>query len=246
VDVDLSCAFATCPETPHHIAAAEQLGYSRAWCYDSPALYPDVWMTLARAADRSSRIGIGPAVLVPALRHPMVNAAAIATLVGLAPGRVAVAIGAGFTGRYTLGQRAMGWTDVAGYVRTLRALLRGEETTWEGAIVRMMQPDGFAPERPVEVPILIGADGPKGQQVARDLGDGIFAAGLPPAGPDLPAWRAVLVFGTVLDPDEQPGDPRVIEAAGHALAVVFHAVYERGGAQAIDRVPGGARWRETI
>src|SRR4029077_19242234 len=115
---------------------------------------------------------------------------------------------------------------VADYVRALRALLRGEETTWEGAIVRMMQPAGFAPERPVEVPILIGADGPRGQQVAGDLGDGIFAAALPPAGPDLPAWRAVLLFGTVLDPDEQPGDPRVIEAAGPALAVVFHALYE--------------------
>jgi 5,10-methylenetetrahydromethanopterin reductase len=246
MDVDLSCAFATCPDTPHHIAAAEQLGYRRAWCYDSPALYPDVWMTLARAADRSSRIGIGPAVLVPALRHPMVNAAAIATLAGLAPGRVAVAIGAGFTGRYTLGQRAMRWIDVAEYVRTLRALLRGEETTWEGAVVRMLQPGGFAPERPLEVPILIGADGPKGQQVARDLGDGIFAAGLPPVGPDLPAWRALLVFGTVLDPNEQPGDPRVIEAAGHALAVVFHAFYERGGAQAIDGLPGGPRWRQAI
>ena len=28
--------------------AGERLGYRRAWCYDSPVLYPDVWMTLAR------------------------------------------------------------------------------------------------------------------------------------------------------------------------------------------------------
>ena len=80
---------------------------------------------------------------MPSLRHPMVNAAAIGTLAALAPGRVAVAIGAGFTGRYTLGQRAMRWSDVAEYVRVLRALLRGEEATWEGARIKMIHPHGF-------------------------------------------------------------------------------------------------------
>lgn len=244
--VDCSCAFATSLDTPDHIAAAERLGYRRAWCYDSPALYPDVWMTLALAAERTSRIGLGPAVLVPSLRHPMVNAAAIATLSALAPGRVAVAIGAGFTGRYTLGQRAMRWSDVAGYVHTLRALLRGEEAEWEGAVIRMLHPTGFAPDRPLEVPILIGADGPKGYQVAREVGDGLFAAGVAPTAADLPAWRAMLAFGTVLGKDEEPGDPRVIDAAGHGLAVVFHALYERGGAEGVDGLPGGATWREAI
>jgi 5,10-methylenetetrahydromethanopterin reductase len=244
--MEYSCAFATSPDTPDHVAAAEQIGYRRAWCYDSPALYPDVWMTLARAAERTSRIGLGPAVLVPSLRHPMVNAAAIASLSELAPERVAVAVGAGFTGRYTLGQRAMRWTDVAEYVRTLRALLRGETAAWEGALIRMIHPSGFAPVRPVDVPILIAADGPKGRQVAQDMGDGVFGAAVPPSGADLPAWRILLAFGTVLDDGEQPGDPRVIEAAGHALAVVFHALYERGGAGAVDRLPGGALWREEI
>jgi 5,10-methylenetetrahydromethanopterin reductase len=244
--MDCSCAFATSPETPDHIAAAERIGYRRAWCYDSPALYPDVWMTLALAAERTSRIGLGPAVLVPSLRHPMVNAAAIATLAGLAPGRVAVAIGAGFTGRYTLGQRAMRWSDVAAYVRALRSLLRGEDAVWEGAVTRMVHPTGFAPPRPIEVPILIGADGPKGYQVARQVGDGVFAAALPPTDPDLPAWRALLTFGTVLGDGEDPGDPRVLQAAGHGLAVAFHALYERSGADGVDGLPGGVTWRTAI
>ena len=101
---DLSCAFATSMATPDHVAVAESLGYRRAWLYDSPALYPDVWVTLARCADRTSTIGLGPGVLIPSLRHPMTNAAAIATLVELAGmDRVAVAVGTGFTGRFTLG-----------------------------------------------------------------------------------------------------------------------------------------------
>jgi 5,10-methylenetetrahydromethanopterin reductase len=104
MSVVLSCAFATSMATPDHVAMAESLGYERAWLYDSPALYPDVWVTLARAADRTSTIGLGPGVLIPSLRHPMTNAAAIATLSAIAPGRVAVAIGSGFTGRYILGK----------------------------------------------------------------------------------------------------------------------------------------------
>ena len=119
----LSAAFPRGSTPPTTFALAEELGYQRAWLYDSPAIYHDVWMTLARAAERTRHIGLGPAVLVPSLRHPMVNAAAVATLEELAPGRVAVALGAGFTGRHVLGQRAMRWADVRAYVAALRALL---------------------------------------------------------------------------------------------------------------------------
>ncbi len=242
----LSCAFATSPATPDHIAVAERLGYVRAWCYDSPALYPDVWMTLALAAERTSTIGLGPAVLVPSLRHPMVNASAIATLAQLAPGRVAVAVGAGFTGRYTLGQRAMRWNDVAEYIQVLRALLRGEEALWEGSVIQMIHPDGYVASRPVDVPVLVGADGPRGYAVAREHGDGVFSAGVAPTADALPAWRALLAFGTILSEGEELSDERVMDAAGHALAVIFHASYERGGAEAVDRLPGGRRWRQAV
>jgi 5,10-methylenetetrahydromethanopterin reductase len=242
--MQLSCAFATSLDTPDHIRVAEQLGYSRAWCYDSPALYPDVWMTLGRAADRTSTIGLGPGVLVPSLRHPMVNAAGIAGLAQLAPGRVAVAVGAGFTGRYTLGLRAMRWRDVAEYVGVLRVLLRGEDAEWEGRPIRMLQPDGFAAARPVDVPILIGAEGPKGLAVAEELGDGVFCAGVPAGGVDRFDHVALLTFGTVLDHGEAPSSERVRAAAGHAVAVVYHAIYERSG-PAVDAFPGGQAWREA-
>src|SRR5712691_9224075 len=126
--IELSCAFAHSPESHEHVRIAESLGYRRAFFYDSPALYPDVWVQLCRAAERTRRIGLGPGVLVPSLRHPMVNAAAIATLVSIAgAGRVAVALGSGFTGRLTMGQRPMRWSDVSEYVRVLRALLHGDE-----------------------------------------------------------------------------------------------------------------------
>lgn len=242
--MEISCAFATSPETPEHIRIAESLGYHRAWAYDSPALLPDVWVALALAAERTSRIGLGPAVLVPSLRHPMTNAAAIAGLCALAPGRVAVAVGSGFTGRYMLGQRPMRWTDVEAYVRTVRSLLAGETVEWDGAPIRMLQPEGFVPPRPVDVPLLIGADGPKGTAVAEAVGDGVFAAGLPNAAAR--SWHALLQFGTVLQPGEDLRSPRVLDAAGHGLAVAYHAMYERGGADAVKQLPGGVAWLEVV
>lgn len=241
--VRISCAFATSLDTPEHVRIAESLGYERAWLYDSPALYPDVWVALAMAAERTTRIGLGPAVLVPSLRHPMTNAAAIATLEALAPGRVAVAVGAGFTGRYVLGQRAMRWADVAEYVRVVQALLRGDEATWEGAVIKMIHPPGYVAAHPVDVPFLIAADGPKGAAVADELGDGVFNASAPRG--DGPAWRALLQFGTVLAEGESATDDRVLDAAGHGLAVVYHAFYERSG-DGVDGLPGGATWRKGV
>jgi 5,10-methylenetetrahydromethanopterin reductase len=245
--MEISCAFATSSDTPAHVQLAETLGYRRAWLYDSPALYPDVWMVLSRCADRTSRIGLGPGVLVPSLRHPMVNAAAIAELVNQAPGRVAAAVGSGFTGRYALGKRPMPWRKVADYVRCLRTLLAGETSEWDGAKIRMLQPSGFGAQRPIKVPILIGADGPKGLAVAAELGDGVFSAAVPqPDAVKVADWRALLSFGTVLDEGEQLTSARVADAAGPGTVVMYHAAYERGGAAAVDGLPGGREWREAV
>lgn len=241
----ISAAFPPALDTPDHVALAEELGYRRAWLYDSPALYHDVWMTLARAAERTERIGLGPAVLVPSLRHPMATAAAVATLEDLAPGRVAVGIGAGFTGRHVLGQRPMRWADVRTYVTALRALLSGDEAEWEGRPIRMIHPPGFGAERPIDVPVLLGADGPKGTAVADEVADGVFSAAVPNTS-GAGAWRALLRFGTVLDDGEDETSPRVIEAAGPGAAVALHGLYERGGAAGVDGLPGGPAWRTEI
>src|ERR1700744_5368077 len=177
--MDISCAFATSSDTPTHVELSETLNYQRAWLYDSPALYPDVWMILTRCAQRTSRIGLGPGVLVPSLRHPMVNGAAIAEVADEAPGRVAVAIGSGFTGRMAMGLRAMPWRQVSDYVRCLKALLAGETAEWCGA------------PRPMGAPMLIAAEGRKGRGVAAELGDGVFSAAVPqPHAAKAADWRA--------------------------------------------------------
>jgi 5,10-methylenetetrahydromethanopterin reductase len=240
--MDISCTFPPVPETPDHIALAERLGYVNAWCYDTPALQVDVWMTLARAADRTSRIGLGPAVIIPSLRHVMANAAAIATLVELAPGRVHVGIGTGFTGRLALGQRPLPLAAVRDYVTKLRGLLRGERVEVDGALVQMLHGPGQAPARPIEVPMLFAIGGPRSEALAQECFDGVFTV-MPKAGF---AWSAMIALGTVLDDGESYESPRVLEAAGAAAAVLCHAGYEQALLAGLDQLPGAAQWRAEI
>jgi 5,10-methylenetetrahydromethanopterin reductase len=238
----ISCAFPPVPGTPDHIALAEELGYVNAWCYDTPALQTDVWMTLARAADRTSRIGLGPAVIIPSLRHVLTNAAAVATLVDLAPGRTNVAIGTGFTGRLALGQRPLPLAVVRDYVRDLRALLRGEQVVIDGAPVQMLHGPGQAPDRPIEVPVLLAIGGPKSEALAHEEFDGVMSV-VPTGGFD---WSVLMVLGTVLDDGEPFDAPRVIEAAGPGAAVLLHAAYEHALLAGLDQFPGAPEWREAI
>ncbi|HTK62228.1 MAG TPA: LLM class flavin-dependent oxidoreductase [Pseudonocardia sp.] len=235
--LELTCAFNTSLESHEHARIAEQLGYERAWFYDSPALYCDVWVQLCRAAERTERISLGPGVMIPSMRHPMVTAAAISQLVTIAgQERVSIAVGSGFTGRLTMGKRPLKWGDVADYVRVVKALLHGDRVEWDGGLMQMMQPPGFGAPRPIDVKWVVAAAGPKGIAVAEELGDGAFGAPLPVRGFD---WSTALTFGTVLEEGEDPGSERAIAAAGHAASVMLHWAVEF---DQLDMVPGGDKW----
>jgi len=242
----ISCAFPTTMSSHEDIRIAEEIGYEFAWLYDTPQNSPDVWVSLALAAERTTRIGLGPGVLVPTLRHPMTNASATAMLAELAPGRLAVSFGTGFTGRRAMGYRAIPWSYMIKYIDTYCGLLRGEIVEWEGARMQMLQPEGSAPARPIDVPILIGALGPKGREVAAKH-DGVFAAttieGLEPGAFD---WVAFLYWGTVLDEGESLDSERVRLAGGPGGAIAYHATYELAGAEAVRTLPGGDEWLAQV
>jgi 5,10-methylenetetrahydromethanopterin reductase len=242
----VSCAFPTTSSSPADIAVAEAIGYERAWLYDTPQQSPDVWMSLALAAERTSRIGLGPGVLIPTLRHPMTNAAATATLVEMAPGRVAVAFGTGFTGRRAMGYRALPWSYMSAYLDAYCGLLRGDVVEWEGVRMQMLHPEGSGPARPVDVPVLIAALGPKGRAVAHGY-DGVFAAttveGLTPGDFE---WVAFLYWGTVLDEGEDVSSERVRAAGGPGGALAYHATYELAGPEAVLTLPGGQEWLAVV
>lgn len=243
-NLEISVAFAPALDTPDHIAMAEELGYARAWCFDGVAIWADIWMTLARAADKTKRIGLGTGVLVPSYRHVMTTAAAVATLAGQAPGRVVVGVGVGH-GNRMLGGKATSWKQTANYVSALRSLFRGEEVRLDGALAKMLQNESFVAKRPLDVPILFSAQGPKGIEIAKKFGDGVIAAMMPNPGF---TWSSVLLMGTVLPEDGTIDNDHLMEAAGPGAAVAYHNFYDLTWpeGQGFSQLPNASLWAEEL
>jgi len=245
--IALSCGFPPSRDLPTYAQRAESLGYSRVWVFDSPALYGDVWVALARIVESTERIGVSTGVAVPTLRHPVVTASAIATVEELAPGRLAVAFGTGFTARLAMGKRAMRWADLARYVETVRALLRGDVVDVEGANAQLIYSPAFGPARPIDLPLYVAVAGPKGFGVAHDIADGVVLGGIPPDEERDARWStvAMLVNGTVLDDGEDETSERVRAAVGPWFVTRYHAIYE-WAPDALEGMPGGADWRARL
>ena len=111
----------------------------------------------------------------------------------------------------------------------------------------MLHLPGFGAERPINVPILIGADGPKGLAVAADLGDGVFSAAVPqPDAVKVADWRALLCFGTVLGEGEELTSARVAGADRTRSGGDVPRRIRARVAEAVDALPGGRGWREAI
>ncbi len=238
----LSCSLPPSLNLIKQAQLAESLGYERVWVGDSPALYSDPWVALSQVAANTSKIGLGIAVLVPSTRHVMVNAAAICGIEAQAPGRLAVAVGTGFTARRLFGKGPMSWASTADYIRQLKALLNGETIVLDGAKTKLMHPAGMSAPLPLKTPILVAANGPKGIEAARELGDGVMSVQAPIGGFD---WSVLLQPGTVLEDGETLDSKRVFEAVGPAVATFYHGAYEAMG-EGVDGFPNGAAWRAMI
>ncbi len=221
-------------DTSDLIRLAEDLGFHRAWVYDSPLLYHDPFITLALAAQKTARIGLGIGVIVPRLRAPVATAAALATLSALAPRRLVAAVGAGFTGRFTLALGAVPLADLAREVNDLRALLSADETPHVegGAPVRRIPVPGA--EQRGNIPLIVSCRGPKAQKLARKIGDGAMTGIFSPGGldlvreaigPDLPL--SVHAVGAVRADGEPLDSPRLVASVGPVVAVAFHAFAEQ-------------------
>ncbi len=240
--MQISCGLVPSLDVVEYAKVAEQLGYKRAWLYDSPAIYLDIWVSLARIAEHTDRIGLGTAVLVPSLRSVVATASAIASIEAIAPGRLACGFGTGATARWTLGKDALTLAETGDHLRQLRGLLHGDVVQVDGEAVQMCQLERFAPPRPIEVPLLLSALGPKGQALTHEVADGIVTVGFALGGYD---WSAQLVVGTVLDPGEAVTSRRVQDAAGPWYAILAHGAWE-AAPSAVDGFPGGPQWRTEL
>lgn len=230
------------------VVQAEKLGYDFCWAWDSPMIRSNVWALLARAADRTSRIALGPGVAVPGLSMTPVTANAIATINAIAPGRTFLGVGTGNTAMRAMGQLPTKIADFAAQLRVIRGLLAGDYVSYEANGIReeisfqSLELGHINLDDPI--PILVGGFGPLAQALAGEYGDGLITSlprgGLIPealANVRVGADRArrsldgfetyALVNLLLLRSGETLRSERVLEEVGSSIMVNVHFLYDR-------------------
>jgi 5,10-methylenetetrahydromethanopterin reductase len=146
---------------------AEELGWDYAFIPSSPLRRQDPYVNLAFAATATERIGLGPLIETPMMRHPSVMASSIATIEALAPGRTLLAYGVGDTAVRLMGKRPARVAELEEATILTRRLLAGEEVEVNAARPAKLQ-------HAMPVPVWIAAGGPRTLRMSGRVADGVF------------------------------------------------------------------------
>ena len=166
-------------ETANFIAECETAGFSGVGVHDHQHSGRDVFLTLALAAERTSRLELYPATTNPVTRHPMVLASLAHSLEEIAPERIRLTVGPGYLAVGNIGRPRATVDAMRRAMLTIRRLLRGERTEFNGVETRLRN----VTERPT--PIFMTAAGPRMVELAGEVADGaMLLVGLHPGAVD--------------------------------------------------------------
>lgn len=170
-------------ETPDLVARADELGFDSAWFIDSPMMFGDVYVSMGLAAARTSNITLATGVTNPVLRLAPLTASALASLNALAPGRIVMGIGTGYTATGALDLPVAKHATLRRYVDEVRGLLAGEDVIVEYADGNSRYAGFVAKEYPginVKDPVVVcvAAAGPKLLHAAAKYADMILLGGV--------------------------------------------------------------------
>jgi probable F420-dependent oxidoreductase len=181
-------------------ARAEDAGFSSVWVPDSPLVYglPDPLVALTAIAAATRRVTLGTAMLLGALRQPVLLAHSIATLDRLSGGRLVIGLGAGFAAPETERQFAAAGVPFRGRtgrleetVTVLRALWSGKPVSHAGRHFTFDDVTiGPAPHTPGGPPIWLAGAGATAEQRVGRLADG-WLPYLPTATAYAEGWQRV-------------------------------------------------------
>lgn len=168
-------------DVPRHVAgwarAAERAGLGSVWLIED-YFYPGAFALAGAVAAVTERVVVGLGVVNPYTRHPALLAMETATLAGLAPGRVALGLGA--SNRVWIEERmGIPFTapieSVRECVEIVRRLLAGERLTFRG---RRFAVNAVRLESTPEqaVPIFLGVKGPRALGLAGEIADGVHCS----------------------------------------------------------------------
>lgn len=228
-------------------AIAEDNGFTHAWFYDSQMLYSDVYACMALAAEHTRRIKLGTYVAILGNRIAPVTAHSIATINQMAPGRVVLGVGTGFTGRNTMGLPPIPLKTLREHVEQCRELLKGKEVLYRDGKrerwIRFLHPDRGYINVQDPIPIHIAANGPKALETVGELGNGwittlqsperlqqglqVIHGAAQKKGRQLDDFYvSALTTACVTRPGESVLSPRVVERVGPFAVILYHALWE--------------------
>lgn len=227
------------PEVAPMLALAERaegLGYNSIWVGDSITARPrhEPLTLLSAVAARTRKAELGTAVLLPALRNPVVLAHGIATLDQISEGRFILGVGiasdvpnihAEFVACGVPFEKRVG--RMLEGLRLCRALWSGKPVTWNGRWVMENVTLGPVPHRPGGPPIWIGGMVRASLERVGRLYDGWF-----PNAPDPSRWHTEWqeIHGIAREAGRDP--------AGLTGAVYLTLTIDENKARAEDRMNG--------
>ncbi|MEA2359977.1 MAG: hypothetical protein QOI62_3237 [Solirubrobacteraceae bacterium] len=167
-------------------ALAEQLGFGELW-FSEDCFFTGAMSGVTAALSVTERMSVGIGIVSAVTRHPALLAMELATISRLYPGRVLPGVGLGVPA----------WLDQMGLrpksplsamrecIEHVRALLEGEEVTFEGNVFKFDQVKltHLPNER---LPIYMGIVNEKGLQLSGEIADGTVLSVL--AGTDYVRW----------------------------------------------------------
>lgn len=155
---------------------AESLGFSNLWLWDTPLYTKDVYVALTVAAVNTKNILLGTGVSNPLTRHISISANAISTIDDLSNGRAILGFGNGAPGSANvLGFSTPRISEFRRSLVQIKSLLKGD------AITTDIGTEFKIPSVKREIPIYIGAWGPRMLELTGSLAEGALIAGPPQA-----------------------------------------------------------------
>ncbi|MHA2294640.1 MAG: 5,10-methylenetetrahydromethanopterin reductase [Candidatus Hodarchaeales archaeon] len=161
-----------------YVVLAEEQGFSNVWITDHYNNH-NCYITLAAIAQKTSSIHLGPGVTNPYLVHPACTASAMTSLAELSDNRAVLGMGAG--DKMTLEALGVSWskplTTVVDSVTMIRKLLTGKRLkNYEGKAftIKSAKVNVVKKKSPPDIPIYIGAQGPKMLAAAATHGEGVL------------------------------------------------------------------------
>ncbi|MFQ6054647.1 MAG: 5,10-methylenetetrahydromethanopterin reductase [Methanosarcinales archaeon] len=157
----------------HYTKLAEQNGFDNVWITDHYN-NRDVYTTLAVLALNTNSIKLGTGVTNPYTRNVAITASSIGAINEISGGRAVLGLGPG--DKATFDAMGIAWekplTTVKETVSALRAFFSGKKVTQEGERVNIK--GAKLAFKTGNIPIYLGAQGPKMLELAGEIADGVL------------------------------------------------------------------------